>query len=783
MSLSGGTTLGPYAVVAPIGAGGMGEVYRARDSRLDRDVAVKVLPEHLAADSQALARFEREAKAVAALSHPNILAIHDFGVDKGLSYAVMELLEGETLGSRIQRAEIGWRKAVEMGIAIADGLAAAHSKGVVHRDLKPDNLFLTSDGRIKILDFGLAHRTPDPTSERGDEPTLSQQAAVMGTPGYMLPEQVRGIPADARSDIFSLGAVLYEMIARRRAFSGETAAQSMAAIMEIQPPKLNDSTRQVPPELDVVIAHCLEKNPQERFQSAQDLAFVLRMILGSIEAPKSLLQPAATRRRLAGWMAAAVAVLVLAAGILYLTRRSQAIDSLAVLPFVNVGADANQDYLSDGITEHLINSLSQLPHLRVVPRGIVFAYKGKEIDPQKVGHELNVRAILTGRVIQHGDRLNLQADLVDVSEISQLWGQQYDRKLADIITVQEDVARAVSDKLRLRTTAEEQRLLVRRSTQNAEAYQLYLKGLYYWNRRTGVGLKKAVDFFRQALEKDPGYALAYAGMAESYAMFSYYTVAPPAEAFPKAKAAAVKALEIDETVAEAHASLGWVKISYEWDWAGADREFGRALEIDPNHATARQWYAAYLVAMGRPDESLAAYRRALETEPLSLIISAMTGRGLYFLRRYDDAIDQLRKTLELDPSFAEAHLCLGLAYEQKGMYAEAIAALRQGLEDSGGEPRMAGALGHAYAVSGRRTDAEKILLQLTEQSRHRYVAPYDIAVVHLGLGNQRQAFDYLERAFDDHSHWLIFMRADPRFDSVRGDPRYQDLLRRMLLIP
>jgi len=767
--------------MAPLGAGGMGEVYRARDPRLDRDVAIKVLPEHLALDSQALARFEREAKALAALSHPNIMAIHDFGADQGLSFAVMELLEGETLRGRFQRAGMEWRQAVEMGIAIADGLAAAHSKGVVHRDLKPENLFLTSDGRVKILDFGLARRTSAPIPERADETAVTHQGAVMGTPGYMSPEQVRGDPADARSDIFSLGTVLYEMIARRRAFSGETAAQSMTATLETHPPKLNDSTRRVPAELDAVIAHCLEKNPHQRFQSVQDLAFVLRMILGGVVAMRPSVQPPASRRRTAGWIAAAAAVLALAAGIVWFTRRGTAIDSLAVMPFVNVGADVNQEYLSEGITEYLINNLSQLPHLRIVPRGIVFAYKGKEIDPAKVGRELKVRAILTGRVVQRGDSLNLQVDLVDVSEVSQLWGNQYDRKSDEILTVQEDIAKAVSDKLRLRTTAEERKLLVKRSTQNAEAYQLYLKGLYYWNRRTGETLKKAIEFFRQALEKDPGYALAYAGMAESYAMFSYYTVAPPAEAFPKAKAAAQKALEIDEAVAEAHASLGWVKISYEWDWTGAEREFGRALEIDPNHATARQWYAAYLVAMGRLDESLGAYRRALETEPLSLIINAMMGRGLYFLHRNDEAMDQLRKTLEMDPRFAEAHLCLGLTYEQKGMYQEAIVELRQGLENSNGEPRMEGALGHAYAMSGRRADAEKILLQLAEQSKHRYVAPYDIAVVYLGLGNHSQAFEYLERAFEDHSHWLIFMRADPRFDGIRGDPRYHDLLRRMHL--
>jgi eukaryotic-like serine/threonine-protein kinase len=775
MPFAPGTRLGPYEILAPIGAGGMGEVYRARDPRLDREVAIKVLPERLANDPQALARFESEAKAVAALSHPNILAIHDFGNHQGVSYAVTELLEGETLRGRLSRSALPWRKAVEIGIAIADGLATAHSKGIVHRDLKPENIFLTSDGRVKILDFGLARWTAPPTPEQPEAPTLTQENVILGTAGYMSPEQVRGTPADARSDIFSLGCVLYEMVAGRRAFSRATSTQTMAAILEAQPAELTTTGKQVPAGLENVIAHCLEKNPQERFHSAHDLALALQATLGGTTAAKNF----PVQRWAIG--AACAAAIALAAAGYWFTSRARPIDSLAIMPFVNVGADPNTEYLSDGITESLINNLSQLPKLRVVPRSLVFAYKGREMDPRKVGQDLHVRAILTGRVVHRGDSFHIQTELVDVAEVSQLWGQQYDRKFAEILAVQEEIARQVSEKLRLRPTGEEQKRMVKRSTENTEAYQLYLKGRYYWNRRTADMLKKANDYFQQAIDKDPSYGLAYAGLAESYALFDYYEVLPPGESCPKARAAAVKALEIDENLGEAHAGLGWIKMSCDWDWPGSEREFKRALEINPNDGTARRWHGDYLNAMGRLDESLSEHRRALEAEPLSLIHGVLLGRILYFTRQYDQAIEQLRKTIDMDPSFVDAHFYLGSVYEQKATFREAIAELRQALSASAGSPRVEAALGHAYAVSGQRRMAEESLVRLKEQSKQRYVAAYDIAVVYIGLEEKDQALKYLEMAYAEHSCWIMWLRVDPRFDGIRGDSRYQDLLRRMHL--
>jgi TolB-like protein/Tfp pilus assembly protein PilF len=774
MPLSIGTRLGPYEILAPLGAGGMGEVYRARDPRLNREVAIKVLPERLAQDPQALARFESEAKAVAALSHTNILAIFDVGADQGVTYAVTELLEGETLRCQLGRAALPWRKAVETGIALADGLAAAHSKGIIHRDLKPENIFLTSDGRVKILDFGLAKWIAPSTSDPAEAPTLTQENVILGTAGYISPEQLRGKPADARSDIFSFGCVLYEMVAGRRAFSGETSAQTLAAILEAEPPELATSGKQVPAGLQDVISHCLEKNPQQRFHSAHDLGLALRGTLGGAAATK----PFPTR-----WVAACLAVIALAAIVYWFAGRAKPIDSLAVMPFVNVGGDPNTEYLSDGVTESLINNLSELPKLRVVPRSLVIAYKGRDMDPGKVGRDLHVRAILTGRVVQRGDGLHIQTELVDAAEVSQLWGRQYDRKFTEILAVQEDIAKQVAEKLHLRPTGEQQKRMGKRATENTEAYQLYLKGRYYWDRRTADLLKKANDYFQQAIDEDPSYGLAYAGLAESYGLFTFYEVLPPHDACPKGRAAATKALEIDETLAETHDALGWIKMTCDWDWPGSEREFKRALEINPNYGTARMQYGTYFEAMGRLDESIAERRRALEAEPLSLIISTVMGRALYFARHYDQAVEELRKTLDLDSSFVQAHFFLGLVYEQKGMFADAIAELRQSLSASGGGPHYVSALGHAYAISGQKRMAEQSLARLTEQSKQRYVAPYDMAEIYIGLAEKEQALKYLEMAYQDRSCWMTWLRVDPRFDPIRGDPQYQDLLRRMHLTP
>ena len=589
MLLSIGTRLGPYEVSGALGRGGMGEVYRARDTRLGRDVAIKVLPEHLSKHAQALARFEREARALAALSHPNILAIYDVGTYQEVSYCVTELLEGETLRNQLERGAIPWHKAAEIGAALSDGVAAAHAKGITHRDLKPANIFLTIDGRVKILDFGLARFTP---AVSADDETLThgatQMDTVVGTPGYMSPEQVRGRPAEPLSDIFSLGCVLYEMISGQRAFSRSSVAETIVAILTEDVPEPTGAA--LPPEFQRVIRRCLEKNPRERFESARDLAFRLREI---VTGPQ--LAPAAPP-----------------------FPSEKVLDSLAVLPFANAGGDPDAEYFSEGISDSIINNLSQLRQLRVASRTTVFRYKGQDADLSRVGRELNVGAVLTGKVVQRGDHLRIQAELVDAASGSQLWGQQYNRHAAEIFAIEEEIAREISEALRLRLTGDQQKRLGKRYTENNAAYQLYLRGRYYWNRRTGEMLQRAAAYFERAIESDPEYALAWAGLGDCYALYSAYEVLSPKESVPRAEEAAWKALEIDETLAEPHAALGWIMSHYYWDWAGAERQFRRAIELNSNYAAAHYWFHIPLVATGRMDEAWAHTRRALEIEPLAV---------------------------------------------------------------------------------------------------------------------------------------------------------------------
>jgi TolB-like protein/Flp pilus assembly protein TadD len=769
MLLAPGTRLGRYEIVAPLGKGGMGEVYRARDPSLGRDVAIKVLTEQLSHDPQALHRFEREARAVAALSHPNILAVYDIGAEGGTSFAVTELLEGETLRSRLATSPPNRARAIEIGVALAEGIAAAHSKGITHRDLKPENIFLTSDGRVKILDFGLARWRAATPEELEAASTETDAGRIMGSIGYMSPEQVRGERVEAPSDIFSLGCVLYETITGRRAFRRSTPGDTLAATLKEDPPPAGD------PAVDRVLTHCLEKNAGERFQSARDVAFALRA-LGA---------PAGGRLPARAAAAGLAALLLVALGVWLYPRFAprDAVDSLAVLPFVNVGGDPNLEYLSDGVTETIINTFSRLPRLRVVPRTKAFRYRGWESDPAKAGRELGVRAVLTGRVAVRGDTLNVQAELVDVEADSQLWGEQYNRKLAEILAVQDEITRSISAKLRLNPSGEEQRKLARRNTQNTEAYQLYLKGRYYWERRTEASLKRAAGYFQQALEKDPGYALAYGGLAETYAIFGIYSVASPAESGPRAKAAALEALKLDDTIAEAHSALGYVHMGFDWDMTAAEREYRRSIELNPSHPTAQFWYGLFLTAHRRFDQAISQFRHAQELAPLSGIISSYLGWGMLCAGQTDQAVDQFRKTLDIDPNFSNARLFLGQAYEQQGKFTEAIAEMEKARELSDDTLLMIASLGHAYGRAGRRRDAEKILAELTRAAGERYVNAYDIAAVYAGLRDKERTLDWLDKAYQEHSAWLVYVNADRRFEWLRPEPRFGDLLRRIHLAP
>jgi serine/threonine-protein kinase len=706
----------------------------------------------------------------------------------------MELLEGETLASRLSRSPLPWREAAEIAAAVAEGLAAAHAKGIIHRDLKPGNIFLTSDGRVKVLDFGLARRkaTLDSSSRRSSSSnqettdwSRTLPGTVLGTVGYMSPEQVRGEKVDAPGDLFALGCVLYEMISGRRVFARASMADALAALLKEDPPYLTESGKPVPGELDWVVRRCLHKQAGERYQSAKELAAALKALVsqpvaGPSSQPASVATPA---RRLPArrvlWIGAAVVAAVAAvAGIYWFTQRSE-VEALAVLPFTNVDKNPSAEYLSDGITEGIINHLSQLPNLAVMSRSSVFRYKGKDVDPQQVGRDLQVQAVLLGRVVQRGDDLSISAELVEVRSQRQIWGEQYNRKMADVQAVQEEIAREISDKLRLRLTGEDRRRMARRQTGNSEAYQLYLQGRFQWNKRTLEGMQQSIDLLQQSLQKDPRFALAHAGLADAYAVLAEYNVLPAREVMPRAKAAAAQALGLDDTLAEAHASLAWAKFLHDWAWPDAEREFRRALELNPNYAPGRHWYGEYLLAMGRSDQALAELQRAQELEPVNLVVHRALGSTLYLMGRPEQAVEQARKTLGLDPNFAGAHLLLGRAHEARGAFPEAITAYQKALEISEGNSNELAALGRAYAAAGKRAEAVKILAELKERSNQTYVQPVWIAVLHAALREKEEAFQWLQRGLEDRSGWLVYLRIDPVFAPLRSDGRFAELLRRV----
>jgi serine/threonine-protein kinase len=769
----------------------MGDVYRARDTRLDRDVAVKVLRERVARDAEARMRFEREAKAVAALTHSNILAIHDYGSEEGAAYSVTELLEGQTLRHRINEGPVPWRKAAEIGAAIAEGLAAAHAKGIIHRDLKPENIFLTGDGRVKILDFGIAQLIrEDPPSQDIDTSSLptaplkTDPHAVVGTAGYMAPEQLRGEPVDATTDIFSLGTLLYEMATGRPAFIRGTVIDSLSAILTDTPDVFTVSERLIPYELARIIQRCLEKKRAERFQSARDLSFALRAI--GTSTALSFEAPAERKRR--RWIWGGIAVALIAAIAVLASRQftgpsrdnsttrpledsaTRTRRSIAILPFVNDTGDQNAEYLSDGITETLINALAQVPGLRVMSRTSVFHYKGKPANPVSVGKELRVSAVVVGRIEMIGERLVISAELVDTSDNALIWGNRYQTTRSDLFGVQESMASEIARMLRLQLTGRQQQLLAKRHTTDPRAYELYLKGRFQWNKRSAEGIYRAIEYFNQAIEIDPQYALAYAGLADCYNLLDIWANLPTSETFPRAKSAAQKALAIDDQLAEAHTSLAYAIHTYEWNWDEAEREYRRAIELNPNYATARQWYAEFLTANGRFDEAEAQGLKALEIDPMSPIINAVLAFNATMARRYDKAIEQGTRTTQLFPDFAPGHAYLGLALLESGRPRDAIAALeaaRKSLDIVVFRTWLA----RAHLAAGDEAAATRIRKELA--AGKDYLPPYYMAALDAHLGDRDRAFRELERALRERSGALVWLRVDPSLDPLRGDPRFQ----------
>jgi serine/threonine-protein kinase len=783
-----------YKIVGKLGQGGGGVVYLARDTRLQRAVVLKFLSEELVADERARKRFLREARLASALDHPNICTIFEINEANGLDFIVMQYVEGKTLKQIITGRPLEIDAALAIAIQVADGLAAAHQQKIVHRDIKPGNIVISDTGRVKILDFGLAKSLAYSTVASSEDATeLTRQGAQVGTPAYMSPEQVRGEKIDHRSDIFSFGAVLYTMVTGRSPFKGKnkTPVDIMHSVAHERPPSASELNDRVPAELEAIIERAMAKDPGERYQTIQDLLEDLQRLKQHSQSDGAAIRRALSRPRINvrpfAFAALALAMLaVIGVGLQALFRSSSSrhpISSLVVLPFTNNNNDPNSDYLSDGITESIINSLSQVSQLKVMARTTAFRYKGKDSDPQTVAQELKVDGVLTGKVTQQGDSLLVQAELVNAADGTELWGEKYSRKMADILTVQEEIARRISERLRLRLTGEEEKRLSKSYTANTEAYQLYLKGRYYWNKRTEESYQKAIESFRQAIDRDRNYALAYSGLADCYSFLSNQGKRPPREAFPLAKEAAERAIELDDTLAEGHTSLAYVKLYYDWDWKGAEQEYIRAIELNPNYSTPHHGYAYYLISTGRTEEAIAEIQRAQEIDPLSLIVNTDYGEFYYFAHRPAEAIAQLQKAIEMEPSFVRAHFLLGRAYVQKGQCGEAIGAFQKARDLDKDSLEMLGAIGLGYALCGQQGEARKVLDDLLQRAKQRYVSPHLVAVIYAALGDRDEGFAWLDKAFEMRFGPLIYLKVNPIWDPLRSDPRFPDRLRRVSLSP
>jgi serine/threonine-protein kinase len=797
-----GQTVSHYHVLEKLGSGGMGEVYLAEDLTLGRKVALKFLAGADAADQASIERFLREARTASALNHPHICTIHEIGDHAGRPFLVLELLEGRTLQNEVDGRPLPIDRVIELGIQIADALDAAHASGIIHRDIKPANIILTKRGEAKVLDFGLAklsalRRRHDASATNAQTTVLDEHATgpgmTLGTVAFMSPEQARGEELDARTDLFSFGLVLYQMATGRPAFGGQTTAIVFDEILNRVPPAPMRFNAAVPQELERIINKALEKDRDLRYGSAAEMRSDLKRLKRETESGRvatasqaaSVAQSTAAARRswlkAALWIGVAVIVVALAGAFLYRYVSSKApggpIESMAVLPFVNSSGNPDTEYLTDGITETLINSLSQVPGLQVRARSLAFRYKGKDVDPLKAGQDLNVRAVITGRVTTRGNMLIIQSDLVDVSTGTQLWGNQYNRPIADIMAVQDEIATEIFEKLRVRLTGEDKKRATKRYTEDAEAYQLYLRGRYYWNQGTIGGFKKAIEYFQQAIDKDPKYALAHAGLADSYLFLGSYWV----EAISEAKVAALKALELDRDLAEAHVAMGHIKLWLDWDWPAAAREFKQGIDLNPNSALAHNQYAMYLAAMGRLDDAIAEVKRAQELDALSPIVNTDLGWYLLYAGRGSEAIAQFRRTLDLDANYLAARWGLGASYAQQQLYNEAIEELKKAVTLSEGSPVPTGHLGYVYGLKGAAADARKVLADLDTMANRQYVPASAVALVHAGLGDKARALDSLERAYQEHDFGMVFLDVAPWFKNLRGEPRFEDLIRRMQL--
>jgi len=836
MTLAPQTRLGRYEIRSLLGAGGMGEVYLAQDTSLNRKVALKVLPADVASNQDRMRRFKQEATSAASLNHPNIAHIYEIGQSDDLNFIAMEYVNGTTLRDKIHKDHDDLSKLLRTLQHVAEGLAKAHDAGIVHRDLKPDNIMITSDGHAKILDFGLAklieRQTTTDSVPGGEEPTILQQHStpglILGTLGYMSPEQAQGKTKeiDHRADIFSFGCILFEAITGQRPFTGKDQIEVLNKVIREPAPPLAAFNPDAPADLQRIVRRCLAKDPEQRYHNIKDVAIELKELRRDMQETGSTLAPvssgsseartiwkaeatrvqsqpataesstsAATRassaefivnglkRHKTATIAGAVLILVAAvAGVFgirsYLHARGTevAVESIAVIPFVNQNKDQNAEWISDGLTESIINNLTQLPNLKVIARSSVFRYKGRETDPIAVGNELGVRAVLTGRLMQRGDTMLISAELIDIRDNKQLWGEQYERRLAEMLSVQREIAREITNNLRPTLSGVEQSRMDKQFTASSEAYELYLKGRYYWNKRAPADLQQAIPFFEQAIQKDPNYALAYSGVADTYALLTAYSIEPPRKLMPKAKEAALKALALDDKLAEAHASIGQITAYYDYDFPTAERELRRAVELNPNYATAHQWLAEHLATMKRNDEAVVEIRRALDLDPMSVIMNRIYADILMDGRRFDEAIQQYQKALNLDPGFPNAHFFLGRAYEAKGMYDQAVAEYTKSQQLTRTPPEMIRKLQETYAKSGWKSYVQ---LNVDQVLSLRGLPPFVLATFYARLDRKDEALMWLERGYEERDFRMKLISVGFEFDNLRSDARFKELVRRL----
>ncbi len=807
-----GTSLGRYKIVQLLGIGGMGEVYLAEDQTLERKVALKVLPEAFVADDDRMARFLLEAKTVSALNHPNIITIHEISEADGKHFIATEYIAGLTLKKYAASVPLAFNAVVDISIQIASALEDAHSAGIIHRDIKPDNIMVRSNGLVKILDFGIAELIePLDAETAGTLAERNRPGVIVGSANYMSPEQARGDKVDPRSDIFSFGSVMYEMVAKKKAFNGDRIFDTLAAITEREAASLDDLAPSLPESIKRVIRKAMEKDVAKRYQSATELLHDLRAAKHSLEfgaangshvssagdQPNGMTSgefvTTAQANNSRSFSRVFRPMSIIAFGLLlvasvgaywyqYVSADKQ-IDSIAVMPFVNETGDDEIDYLSDGMTDNLIRDLSGIPELAIKARSSVFTFKGRDVSAKQIGSELNVDAVLYGRLSKVDDRILIDLELVNAATLDVVWSQRYNRRLANLVELQSGIARDVAQKLRPALSTNEEEPFTKTGTSNSEAQQLYLKGRFHWNKRNAKELQKAASYFHSAIELDPEFALAYAGLADAYAVMPLYGSFRPTEYKPKAKVAALRALELNPNLAEAHNSLGYILNSYDFNWEGAEREYKTAIELNPNYATARQWYAEHLALRGRDDEALEQIAKALEIDPLSLVINRMRGNVLGFAGRHDEAIEQHRRTIELYPENSLVRINLGEAFAAKGMYKEAVEQFLVGLKMNGKKNYELRRLEYAFKLKGWKGFWMEYLAGLItlrkaiiEDDAASYFANEHMAFAYAATGNREKALEFLEKAYTERDPNLMTIRKSEAYDVLLGDTRYQDLL-------